>query len=89
MVKYKIAKIEKKLLGVKNYSEFDALSSVLDSLEGNLEWKQNDDSAHYDYVRIRKTCLLFKRLREEKDIKGLMHLLRQDLVKNIGGIAAP
>lgn len=30
-----------------------------------------------------------KQLRENKDIKGLAFCIRQDLVKNLGGIASP
>lgn len=46
-----------------------------------------NQSRLYDYLRIETRYQNMKRLRKTKDIKALCLCLRQDLVKNLGGIA--
>jgi len=89
LIKYKIAKIEEKLRNVQNYSEYEQLAGTLDSLEGNLEWKYDETSKYFDAERVRSALKHLRSLRESKDVKGLMHLLSQDLIKNFGGVASP
>jgi len=47
-----------------------------------------NQSRLYDHERIELRYNTLKRLRKAKDVRGLTQCLRQDLVKNIGGIAS-
>ena len=75
MIKYKIAKIEEKLIGVKNYAEYEKLAYTLDSLEDNLGWKYDEKSKYFDAERVKNELKHLRNLRESQDVKGLMHLL--------------
>ena len=57
-------------------------------MEGNEKWKQNKISRLYNYNKVEARYKLMKTMRKNKDIKGLMYSLRQDLQKNLGGIAS-
>ena len=60
----------------------------MDYLARKDQWKLIDQSRLYDYERIETRYRNMKSLRKAKDIKGLCLCLRQDLVKNLGGIAS-
>lgn len=47
-----------------------------------------NQSRLYDFIRIEARYKNLKRLRKAKDVRGLSQCLRQDLVKNLGGIAS-
>ena len=90
LIKYKIARINEKLKAVANYAEYQQLAAVLDQLEGNIDWKyDNSPSKYFDSERVRSSLNHLRSLREANDVKGLMHLLSSDLVKNFGGAAFP
>ena len=59
----------------------------LDDVRAN--WKQNDASNIYDYLKTRAKTGYYKHLRSKRDIKELLRMLRQDLKKNICGISSP
>ena len=58
-------------------------------MEGTNEYKFKTESRLYDYERIESRYRIMQQLRKGKNIKTLAHALRQDLVKNIGGICEP
>jgi hypothetical protein len=58
-------------------------------LQGKEKWKNTKESNLYDWQRIESRLENMRYLREAKDIQGLVHCLRQDLQKNIGGICNP
>ena len=74
---------------VHTLGEFQQLAGALDLLSRNEEWKANPVSTLYDYQRIEYRLLNMRQLREARDIESLVHCLRQDLMKNLGGICDP
>jgi TAG lipase/steryl ester hydrolase/phospholipase A2/LPA acyltransferase len=62
---------------------------ILDVIQGKEKWKNTKESSLYDWERIENKLEHMRNLREAKDIQGLIHCLRQDLQKNLGGICNP
>jgi|TARA_B110000285_G_scaffold212913_1_gene256833 TAG lipase / steryl ester hydrolase / phospholipase A2 / LPA acyltransferase len=74
---------------VESYNDYLILGSILDKLQGKDKWKETKESHLYDWERIESRLTNMRALRESNDIQGLVHCLRQDLQKNIGGICNP
>ena len=72
----------------KTFEEWVEYARSLDYLARKDQWKLIDQSRLYDYERIKTSYKNMKNLRKAKDIKSLCISLRQDLVKNLGGIAS-
>lgn len=72
----------------RTFEEWVEYAKSLDYLARKDQWKLIDQSRLYDYERIETRYRNMKTLRKAKDIKGLCLGLRQDLVKNLGGIAS-
>ena len=89
LLKYKCAKIKEKMCLVNNHKDWEKYARQLDHLEGTFEYKIVRESRYYDYKRIESRYRVMKQLRKKNNIKTLAHCLRQDLVKNIGGISDP
>jgi len=86
LLNYKCIKIRQEMNKVSSYHDYEKLGMILDKLQGKDIWKLEKESHLYDWQRIESRLENMKYLREKKDIKGLVDCLRQDLVKNIGGI---
>lgn len=71
-----------------NFEEWVEYAKSIDYLERMDQWKMINQSRLYDYIRIEARYKNLKRLRKAKDVRGLSQCLRQDLVKNLGGIAS-
>ena len=89
LLRYKCIKIRQEMDKCITYKEYEYLGSLLDKLQGKEVWKQQKECHLYDYVMIEQRLNHMRRLRESKDIQGLVFTLRQDLQKNIGGICNP
>lgn len=89
ILNYKCIKIRREMDKVSTYKEYEQLGLILDKLQGKELWKQEKESHLYDFYRIESRLYNMRVLRESKDIQGLVHCLRQDLQKNIGGICNP
>jgi hypothetical protein len=84
--KFKGAKLQDLLNNAKTYKEWEKYAKQLDILEGTNDYKLRNESRLYDFERIESRYRIMKQLRKGKNVKTLAHMLRQDLVKNIGGI---
>ena len=73
----------------ETFEEWVVYAKSLDYLEGKDKWKRVNHSRYYDYQRIEARYKNLKLLRKHRDLQGLVFCLRQDLVKNLGGIATP
>ena len=89
ILNYKCIKIRREMDKVSSYKEYEQLGLILDKLQGKDLWKKEKESHLYDFYRIESRLQNMRMLRESKDIQGLVHCLRQDLQKNIGGICNP
>eukprot|EP00347_Sterkiella_histriomuscorum_P000572 403375331 len=89
LTKYKVIKLKEKLESAQNSEDCFKLAKIIDQLEGKEIWKMNKISSLYDYERIEDRYRSMKQMRQGQDIRGLVQCLRQDLLKNLGGIASP
>lgn len=89
ITRYKCQKIRKQLDKIESFQEYERLGLILDTLQGKEKWKVTKESYYYDYERIESRLENMRALRSAQDIKGLVHCLRQDLHKNLGGICHP
>jgi predicted acylesterase/phospholipase RssA len=87
--KYKALKLLDKMDTCSTHDEWEKYAKQLDILSGRNEYKFKLESRLYDYERIDSRYRIMKQLRKSKNVKTLAHALRQDLVKNIGGICEP
>lgn len=64
---------------VKSFQEWLRIAIMLDYLDDvRANWKQNDASNIYDYLKTRAKTGYYKHLRSKRDIKELLRMLRQD-----------
>lgn len=68
------------------YEKWYQISSELDQLMGNNEWKLADESDLYDYEQIKMNLEEMKNARESNDFKLLLYLVRTKWVRNIGNM---
>ena len=60
-----------------------------DRLSGAAEWKEQDESADYDYQMIRARLNELRNLRRQRDVAKLVFCLHEGLHGNLGNIANP
>ena len=89
MKRYKILKYRRAISDVRTYEEYQWMASQLDSLTGADLWRYKKDTKVYSWQLIESRLENMKHLRETENIQSLVHCLRQDLMKGIGGISDP
>jgi TAG lipase/steryl ester hydrolase/phospholipase A2/LPA acyltransferase len=72
-----------------DYRTWHSAADELDRREGLDEWKQDETSDLYDWRLIRSRLRQLRQYRTDKDIKRLVHHLRQGLHWNLGNIGNP
>jgi hypothetical protein len=76
--------ILRKLLEEPNsYEEWKKYALEMDQLEGKDNWKQKKETSLYDYKEVEKLIKTLKKKREIKDIYGIVHYIRVNLMKNL------
>jgi TAG lipase/steryl ester hydrolase/phospholipase A2/LPA acyltransferase len=87
MRQWKIIQLEKELLKIESFEEWNRITRALDQLDFNKRfWRENDESKFYDWKKIKAKRLLLNNLRISEDVEGLQAMLRQELQKNVHGI---
>ncbi len=81
--KEKIIFLKKNLEKVTSFQEYKKIALELDKLEGKEEWKKRKDSKLYDYKEVEKLIEILQTKKETRDINGLVHYLRSNLLKNL------
>jgi hypothetical protein len=66
-----------------SYLKWKDYAKELDSLEGKNKWKETMESGLYDYKGIKSLVKTLKKKMEFKDIRGLVHYVRVNLMKNL------
>lgn len=68
---------------VSSYKEWKQIALELDCLENREIWKKKKESSLYDHKEVERLIKILKIKRETKDIIGLTHYLRANLVNNL------
>ncbi|KAF9428557.1 hypothetical protein BGZ94_001948 [Podila epigama] len=82
-------KMTNELAHSQNFEEWLTRATELDILTGSDVWRTNHRSNVYDYNLILSRRQHLKVVRESKDVKAMMYLLRSGLLRNLGGITDP
>ena len=82
-------KLGLELAEAKNYQQWLEASSALDELEGNLRWRQVEESEDYDFRLLKSRAGILQRLRRRKDYDQMVFRLREELHGNLGNMANP
>lgn len=72
-----------------SYDEWKHYASELDELDGKFKWKSKKETSLYNYQAVEKLIVKLSFKRESKDIKGLMHVIRSNLMRNLYNINNP
>jgi predicted acylesterase/phospholipase RssA len=75
--------IKKLIEECADFNEWKKLAIELDILEGKDKWKSTKETTLYDYREVEKLIIVLKKKREMKDISGLAHYIRVNLMKNL------
>lgn len=82
-------KMTNELAHSQDFEEWMTKAMELDILTGSDVWRTSHRSNVYDYNLILSRRHHLKVVRESKDIKAMMYLLRSGLLRNLGGITDP
>ncbi len=81
--KEKILILKELITNVNSYRHWKKIALELDHLEGRDQWKKKKETSLYDYKEIERLIIFLRQKRQNKDIVGLLHNLRANLVKNL------
>ena len=65
------------------YDEWKNFARELDKLHGKEDWKVLKETSLYDYKEVEKLIKILQKKREIKDIGGLVHYIKVNLMKNL------
>ena len=68
---------------VSSFEEYKRYAVLLDKLEGNEVWKRENITSLYDYKEVEALIKTLQIKKETKDINGVVHYLRSNLLKNL------
>ena len=73
----------------RDYKTWRDAAAELDRREGLDEWKEDETSDDYDWRLVRSRMRQLRQMRAERDVKRLVHHLRQGMHWNLGNIGNP
>jgi predicted acylesterase/phospholipase RssA len=71
------------------YDDWRKYSLELDNLEGKNFWKDSKESTLYHWKEVEKLIKVLQKKREIKDVIGLTHYIRVNLMKNLYSTSNP
>ncbi|CEG44835.1 triacylglycerol lipase [Plasmopara halstedii] len=82
-------RLRQQLENVKTFQERQTIAGELDKLEGMDKWRENPASGLFLYERMMNKTEMYKRLKLENDVIGLMFSLRAGLLRKHWGLGNP
>ncbi|KAI9912473.1 hypothetical protein PsorP6_006140 [Peronosclerospora sorghi] len=82
-------RLREQLESAKTFQERQFFAGELDKLEGKDKWRANPVSGLFLYERVINKTQMYKRLKFENDVKGLMFSLRAGLLRKHWGLGNP
>ncbi|KAK2608553.1 Lipase 5 [Conoideocrella luteorostrata] len=70
----------------ETYAQWTAAASELDTLDGNDKWKKDTTTGEYDFLLIQERLRALDAARLNGDIRAMMHLVRTELSRDLGGM---
>jgi predicted acylesterase/phospholipase RssA len=84
--KFQNGQLKRRLEDSSNYAEWLQSAQELDSLAGNVKWKDDPVSEEYDYELIQLRLEQFRVARERMDLDAISFLLRASMSRGFGDI---
>ncbi|KAF2270934.1 patatin-domain-containing protein, partial [Lojkania enalia] len=75
-----------RMRNAEKYEEWETAATELDTLEGNDEWKFEDESPEYDYVLVATRLKELDDARINCDVNRMLFLIRTSLTRGLGGM---
>ncbi|KID82553.1 Acyl transferase/acyl hydrolase/lysophospholipase [Metarhizium guizhouense ARSEF 977] len=72
----------------ETYTQWKEAAEQLDILEGNDKWKKETVSDEYDFLLIQERLRALDDARLSRDIRSMMHLIRTELSRDLGGMGS-
>ncbi|KHN95480.1 Acyl transferase/acyl hydrolase/lysophospholipase [Metarhizium album ARSEF 1941] len=72
----------------ETYARWKEAAAELDTLEGNDGWKNETVSDEYDFLLIQERLRALDDARLGNDIRSMMHLIRTELSRDLGGMGS-
>jgi predicted acylesterase/phospholipase RssA len=88
-MKEKKIQLKRQLEKATTYPEWRKIAMELDDTEGKGKWKQSKESHLYDYKEVEKLVSTLQKKRDMKDILGLVHYIRVNLMRNLYSTSNP
>ncbi|KAH7078442.1 acyl transferase/acyl hydrolase/lysophospholipase [Paraphoma chrysanthemicola] len=82
----RIAVLQLRIRNAETIDEWNAAATELDAVVGNNPWKEEDDSPEYDAAGIAARLREWEDACLNHDLLRILHLLRTDLSREVGGI---
>lgn len=79
-------KLEKAMTEAQSYAEWSASAIKHDIETGVAEWKNSDESKHFDYQSIRRRLTRLSALWKAQDNEGLLYNLNEGIHGNMDGM---
>ncbi|KAH0530176.1 hypothetical protein TsFJ059_004836 [Trichoderma semiorbis] len=75
-----------RMKSAETLKQWQAAAQELDVLEGNDDWRRDDESDDYNARLIEERLRALDEARESRDIRTMMHLIRTALSRDLGGM---
>ncbi|PNP51756.1 hypothetical protein THARTR1_07525 [Trichoderma harzianum] len=75
-----------RMKSAETLKQWQAAAQELDVLEGNDDWRRDDESDDYNAKLIEERLRALDEARESRDIRTMMHLIRTALSRDLGGM---
>ncbi|KAF4040850.1 Patatin-like phospholipase [Phytophthora infestans] len=82
-------RLRQQLANVKTFQERQSIAGELDKLEGKDKWREDPASGLFLYERVMNKTQMYKRLKLENDVMGIMFSLRAGLLRKHWGLGNP
>jgi TAG lipase/steryl ester hydrolase/phospholipase A2/LPA acyltransferase len=82
-------RLQQQLENVKTFQERQSIAGELDKLEGKDKWREDPASRLFQFERVMNKTQMYKRLKLENDVMGLMFALRAGLLRKHWGLGNP
>ncbi|CAH0475274.1 unnamed protein product [Peronospora belbahrii] len=82
-------RLRQQLENAKTFQERQSIAGELDKLEGKDKWREDPVSRHFLYKRVIEKTQVYKKLKLENDVRGLMFSLRAGLLRKHWGLGNP
>ncbi|SPR00906.1 unnamed protein product (mitochondrion) [Plasmodiophora brassicae] len=81
----RIRMLSDQMRDAETYAQWKLYADEVDVLKGRYRWKDDPESALYDYKRIERMLADIRQLIDAKDVLGIMSYMRSRLLRNIAG----